>query len=414
MLSEFIRTHSKLDPSIVSLFLVYLIISCTADLNTDNNSIASQNSSFDTKKVNINAEEIISEKISASSFIETVEFTELATSDSSQLSRIDKVIEYESRYYILDRITGRKLSVFNHQGNFLFQIGSIGKGPGEYIIPYDFSIDEASNQLYLLDIQNYRINVYDAFTGSFKKSLSHDIPATQLVRQGEKYIILGGDKGERLIVTDSEFNVLDRSIPFEPRYAVRVPDPITKISDSLTIFRLFLNDTIFGVYEGKLFPFMFIDFGKHAIRQSDFDFNLDQMEGMNYKERFASKMTNKTAFYYGVTHTFFTFIFQEDLHWAVKSNIDESKIVIPVRLIIDDVTYCYQPPYIKGISEDMSTFIGFISYDDLNLESMSELELLANSSELMRIINSGEFDENSNPILVKFRFNSNLNNIALN
>jgi len=85
---------------------------------------------------------------------------------------------------------------------------------------------------------------------------------------------------------------------------------------------------------------------------------------------------------------------------VVKSNIDESKIVIPVNNIVDDVTYCYQPPYIKGISEDKSAFIGFVSYSDLNLTSMNGLELLDDSNELVRIINSGEFDENSNPILV--------------
>jgi len=392
--------------SLLFMIMIALIIGCVNENKSSKELPGNEINSLNTQIIKVRNDDILESNINLSDLIDSVEFVVLETNENNQISQIDKVIDFRNRFYILDRISGRRVLVFDHKGKFLFQIGRNGKGPGEYIIPYDISIDEAGNNLYLIDVQNRRINIYDALTGSFKESLSHDLPISQLIKQGSRYVTLVGKQMERLVITDDKLNLIDKSIKFEPRYAMRVYDPLVKVSDSLTIFRLFLNDTIYGVSEGKLFPFMIIDFGNYGVGNSDLDFSLDQMRGIDYRKHFSNKMTSKTKFYYGKTHTFFTFLYREDLHWVVVSNDKGGKVVVSTRNIENDVTFEYEPPFIKGISEDRESYICFLFHHKLDQKRLTGMNLTLESQHLKRIMDS-DFNENSNPMIVKINFKDN-------
>lgn len=69
------------------------------------------------------------------------EMLSFESNDNSLISKMDRVIKYEGRYYVLDKRMKQLLS-FDSSGNHLFTINTVGNGIGEYISLRDFSIDK--------------------------------------------------------------------------------------------------------------------------------------------------------------------------------------------------------------------------------------------------------------------------------
>lgn len=64
----------------------------------------------------------------------------LEETEHSIIGHIDKMIYDRGRFYVLDRKMNKGIYVFNSDGSFLFNIGRVGRGHGEYIEPTDFVI----------------------------------------------------------------------------------------------------------------------------------------------------------------------------------------------------------------------------------------------------------------------------------
>jgi hypothetical protein len=64
--------------------------------------------------------------------------------------------------------------VFDGEGNFLFQIGKLGQGPGEYTSISDFSIDTQQRLIYILDHHAVEAHVYMLDKGEYVKSIRLD------------------------------------------------------------------------------------------------------------------------------------------------------------------------------------------------------------------------------------------------
>ena len=68
---------------------------------------------------------------------------------------------------MLDRNQTKGVYLFSSDGAFVRRFGSVGNGPGEYIAPFDFSLDQKNDELFILDGSKQRINKYDIGTGKF-------------------------------------------------------------------------------------------------------------------------------------------------------------------------------------------------------------------------------------------------------
>lgn len=64
----------------------------------------------------------------------------LEETEHSIIGHIDKMIYDRGRFYVLDSKMNKGIYVFNSDGSFLFNIGRVGRGHGEYIEPTDFVI----------------------------------------------------------------------------------------------------------------------------------------------------------------------------------------------------------------------------------------------------------------------------------
>lgn len=105
-----------------------------------------------------------------------VECIPLATNDASLIADIDKVLYQDDTFYVFDKV-GKKILLFNKQGEFLKSIHKIGQGPGEYTEPCDMDVDNEGN-IYLSDWATQSIIVY-------RKGNENDF---QVIRIGEYFL----------------------------------------------------------------------------------------------------------------------------------------------------------------------------------------------------------------------------------
>lgn len=56
------------------------------------------------------------------------------------LGRINKIQEIDNRLFVLDKSISKSVLVFDRKGTFLFRVGKLGQGLGEYASVSDFSI----------------------------------------------------------------------------------------------------------------------------------------------------------------------------------------------------------------------------------------------------------------------------------
>lgn len=114
---------------------------------------------------------IQTELLYLSSLIKNVHVVPLETKGEILIGRINKLLIHNNQLFILDMTFAKSLFVFNKDGSFSHKIGSIGKGPGEYINISDFSIDTKNNVIYILDSHSQKVNLHDTATGKYIKSV---------------------------------------------------------------------------------------------------------------------------------------------------------------------------------------------------------------------------------------------------
>lgn len=84
----------------------------------------------------------------------------LEKNDNSLIGEITKVEYFDSKYYVLDIRYSKSLMVFDSLGNFLNKTKH-GRGPGEVISPWSFTIDESKGCVFLWDQTLRRMSTYN-------------------------------------------------------------------------------------------------------------------------------------------------------------------------------------------------------------------------------------------------------------
>jgi hypothetical protein len=97
-------------------------------------------------------------------------------------------IDSENNVYVLDQ-SDKKIKKFSTNGNLLAKLGpGSGRGPGEFILPFDFAIDSTGN-FYVVDLNRRALISLDS-KGNYRwqKVFKHDSPTR--VSAGDSEIIL--------------------------------------------------------------------------------------------------------------------------------------------------------------------------------------------------------------------------------
>lgn len=157
---------------LVSLCLI--VISCSGNKKKGINQTlkSSQNHiNFDIKK------DIFWEVIDLNSLIDSIEYIPLETNEKCMISDIFQVHSDTGNYFIHDRMNNN-LFLFDLNGTFVRKIGTLGKGPNEYLEIYDVALDKKNKIISIMDLKGRKYLLY-SYAGEFKRSVKMDVIGEQ-------------------------------------------------------------------------------------------------------------------------------------------------------------------------------------------------------------------------------------------
>lgn len=199
---------------IAQIFLLCILLACSRNKGAIE-TIAPLN--CDVYKVEIPLDETYYDSIT--SHISDTSFVILKEKGNIMFSCADKIIEYNSKYYILDKSSLRTVVSFKKDGSPITRYGRIGQGPGEYVFPWDMDIDETG--IYVLDTNSKKVIHYNECGDLLgERKIPFFADAIKRLKNGN-FIFNTTPDGTQipsLIYTDSLMNPIWNSIPYQEGY----------------------------------------------------------------------------------------------------------------------------------------------------------------------------------------------------
>ena len=208
--------------------------------------------------------------------VKNISFTKLETNSDCLISGVSKVEICNDRVYVYDSGFPGRLFCFDLHGKFLFKVGSVGQGPGEYVSLLDFTIDIENKCLWLGDTAN-KILKYD-LDGNFIEQYSTDFSIKNLciidakenlmaIRLGyykdNNYSFINYSLNENKILYQKESNIFNITRSTSGRSFFRSGEKIIYIEP--------FNDTIYTVRKENIEPCYVIDFENFKLPQELFE-----------------------------------------------------------------------------------------------------------------------------------------------
>ncbi|HIG56559.1 MAG TPA: 6-bladed beta-propeller [Candidatus Latescibacteria bacterium] len=107
----------------------------------------------------------------------------------------DVAVLQDGSFYVSDGYGNTRVVKFSAQGEFLFEWGTPGSGPGEFDLPHGIAVDE-NERVFVADRSNSRIQIFDS-TGTFIaewKSQGLGRPYSMAIGSDNSvYVVDGGD-----------------------------------------------------------------------------------------------------------------------------------------------------------------------------------------------------------------------------
>ena len=242
----------------------------------------------------IDLSESVRDTLRVTDCMEPLDIIPLETTDESLLGTVDKLMEHNGRYYVLDKMR-KGVLVFDSSGKFLHRAGRIGQGPGEYQDLVDFTVDGNTGYLYLL-AQSSTIYVYDCL-GVFlwRKRLSNSMfwnighHKNGFVCSSNHLTHTSGEDAFLLYRYEGDFQERDRSIDvyekqiFSPLF---ISSPFQKWNDGFYYMDTFCN-VVYALHKEDVVPFCqfgfsspmpieyFADTNRFMENQMRFDFVME-------------------------------------------------------------------------------------------------------------------------------------------
>jgi len=218
------------------------------------------------------------ENLLLSNFSDDVSYIKLKTPQNIIIRRVNDVQIFGNKIYFEETLS-ETIMVFDMNGNFIKQIGKVGRGPGEYIYLRSFCFDEVSGDLLLYTGPSGTVKRYDP-EGEFIEDI-FNVPFDDYMYANDSLLIFSGflctvvrnmpENIFQFLTTTKKGQKID-SVPL-PIYSVNnwretVPGfsgnyGATKFDNYLLLHGL-SEDTIFHVSgTGEIEARYFLDFGRY-------------------------------------------------------------------------------------------------------------------------------------------------------
>lgn len=214
----------------------------------------------------------------------------LKEDDATMFADIDKVIDANDKFYILDQTGYKTVVSFTHSGEPRARYGSVGQGPGEYVLPWDLVVFE--EYVYVLDLAGQKLIRY-CDDGKFfmEKDLPFSAYAFNVLNSGKiLFNIMPSDKSEpKFCISDSTLS--------EFKFFSGYPDGFLGGLHTGNIFRTVEDKTYY--YRAPTDTLIWMD--QNGIPEGGivFDFkerSLDEIAKKDYSKVFRKDLSDKLWF----------------------------------------------------------------------------------------------------------------------
>lgn len=194
-----------------------------------------------------------------------IEYVPLETDSACLIQNISNVFLTDSLIFVSDN---DRLLKFDKNGKFIKQIGTKGRGPGEYPNLGNFQIDEGNKEIFV--ISSRIVLIYD-FNGNFKRDFKIDFPCRQFILNESGELILhpfnlptpGTDTVYSLYITDRKGTVLKKFENTLPRTNRGLIVPVSPLymHDGTPHFMEFGIDTLYNYGNNEKKPYAIFNLG---------------------------------------------------------------------------------------------------------------------------------------------------------
>jgi hypothetical protein len=356
-------------------------------------------------KIDIGKELNKIESCSLSKIANSLDYIFLETTPKSLLRNIDHIALSDSFIFVNDYT---KLLQFGINGKFIRQIGSYGRGPGEYLFVNDFCIDNRNGKIYILNAGN--LLEYN-FAGLFIRSIVVEKKSTRLVLSDTNKIMLypfnlPGKMDDRpyswYLIDLNGANILKI-----PNYLKRVHTPGLLIRESPLYsfnnafhFMEYGIDTLYFLKNARPEPYLIINLGNMKM---DPDLAITASERSNIFKRMGKKLSIRSVLESN-EYVFFSLNsgFSDSLLCGIFNKKTYQSSLLKENGFLNDIDrgLIFWPKYVykDSILIDFVDAFNFISKVG-NIQASKENDLTkSDKNPFSRLLNNVK--ETSNPILI--------------
>lgn len=204
-------------------------------------------------------------------------FIPLETISSNLIGNIDQITISNGRIYVLDILSSKKILVFSMDGKFVASVGNHGGGPGEYISPRRFFIDEKRRTITVADTRTCHLISYNLDTYKYisKQKVFNFTDCIQLPKGSIAWYSMSGfetDKRElyNIKITNEELTQEEyyNAANFSSHYSYGLGSVFNQFENQ-TFVHFGQDATIWNVTDTKTKPVYHISFGNQKLPSSE-------------------------------------------------------------------------------------------------------------------------------------------------
>lgn len=263
----------------IRVYVLFTIILVSCNIDKSNSYMNCEAFSIDIDSLN--------QGLKQDPLIDSVLYIPLETHPNGLITSIEKILYSDNKFFILDQINRDGILVFSDEGAFITKIGSIGRGPSEYINLSNFDVYD--NKVYIYDNLSEQIKVYNFIGGFIEKfkipDIQYDFSIIDSTRILQFWAGSPEKKWKQAIIYDWINEKYSNYIPIHGAYNGKIhAAPYYEFSQHLfrsgetILFNNYFSNIIYKSSNDSLIPYLCIK-SNALIKHKD----IKRLIGNNYK-----------------------------------------------------------------------------------------------------------------------------------
>ncbi|GAB6013266.1 6-bladed beta-propeller [Viscerimonas tarda] len=307
--------------------------------------------------------------------LDSLRIVKLETNEESLIGSVSRLFIINNTLFVADYFKTKSIFAFDLQGNFLYKINKIGKGPGEYLNLNMVNIDE--KHIAILDFHSWKIIRYD-LSGNLLFEKKIDPCPADFIEFGDNKMIFAYHNYSpkvpyQLTFNDSDLKTEGTAIPFKnTRYIVgEYLSAFQKTENGDILYHYTFCDTIYQIKDYEIIPKYHLSF----YAPSEIEAFYEKTKNLNETEFSRVKMNSDLVRYYSfmeLKDILYVYYTKGKLSYTSLVSKDNFKIYNSVAADTEKM-FAYIPFVISGYHQN--TLLGYIDESFLSTLSAENMEM---------------------------------------